>query len=145
MDIQSMVDPQMKVMRESSFRTSDQITLGQLIKKLKDCQDKDGDAVVFFQFDLVPCSVDSWRGSYCELAIEYKMREDDDLLLSLFIKMLEDAVGKTFQGYKGGDYTMTEYTPVWAANYGISNNTAIVDVHDTGYGYVYIQTKHIEY
>jgi len=144
-----MIQKQVKLMRDASFNSSDQITLGQLIKKLKDCEDDDGKSIVRFQFELVPCGVSSWRGAYDELAIEYAYgeygHEPEDMLLSDFILMLEGAVGRQFTGWKGGDFIMSEDTPVWASNSGQCPNTAIVDVVDRGYGYIYIQTKHIEY
>ena len=51
--------------------------------------------------------------------------------LIAFKNMLKLAIGEVFEGYKGGDYTMSKNTPVWVANYGNSGNTGIVDViHD---------------
>jgi hypothetical protein len=32
--------------------------------------------------------------------------------------MLTEAIGKTYTGYKGGEYVMGKVTPVWVANYG---------------------------
>lgn len=59
-------------------------------------------------------SVHSYRGYYDELAIE----PGGVVTVAKARVMLEDAVGSTFQGYKGGDYTMTGDTPVWSAPYG---------------------------
>ena len=34
------------------------------------------------------------------------------------LKNLSDAVGQTFEGYKGGDYRMSRLTPMWVSNCG---------------------------
>lgn len=52
---------------------------------------------------------------------------------SEFLKMLKETVGKEFTGYKGGEFTMDENTPIWVANYGNSGNTAVIDVIDEDY------------
>lgn len=56
----------------------------------------------------------SYRGSYYELAFEpcANMRIGDMLALA------KSCVGKTFEGYKGGDFTMHDYSIVYIANYG---------------------------
>jgi len=57
----------------------------------------------------------SYRGYYDELALERiegkrsKIELMNDLLLT---------IGKTFDGYKGGLYTMSENTLVWISDYG---------------------------
>lgn len=51
-------------------------------------------------------------------------------------------IGKTFTGYKGGDFEMSRRTPVWVANYGNAGNTGIVGIHDDGYS-VIILTAYI--
>ena len=53
--------------------------------------------------------------------------------LADLIKQLKEAVGKVYTGYKGGDYTMTEDTPLWVANYGETGSTAITGVLDQGW------------
>jgi hypothetical protein len=47
-----------------------------------------------------------------------------------FLATLNDAVGKRFTGYKGGEYIMDADTPLWVANNGETGGTAVVDVRD---------------
>lgn len=60
----------------------------------------------------------SYRGSYDELAFEpVKNTTVGEMLVHA-----RSALGKTFEGYKGGDYTMSEYTPCWIAEYGCTSD-----------------------
>lgn len=63
--------------------------------------------------------IDSWRGSYCELSFQYSCFVAQTMpSVDNIIDMLEGAVGKTYDGYKGGDFTMHENSEVWLDNYG---------------------------
>jgi hypothetical protein len=62
-----------------------------------------------------PGKLGSYRGYYDHLAIE---PVDNPTTVGDFLKQAKAAVGKTFQGYKGGDYKMAGYTPVWVSPYG---------------------------
>lgn len=116
---------------------SDQLTLGGIIKKLvpivENQKEREDEATVCFDFaDTFPTKIDSWRGSYAELALNYTS-EGEELRVTDFLNLLKSTVGKTLKGYKGGDYTMDENTPVWVANWGRSGNTAVIEVVDDGY------------
>ena len=151
-----MLHTAVKGMRAESFKNSDQLTLGELLLKLKAIPDNDdGDKGISFDFgSAVPTTFDSWRGSYDELALGYKLTSYDapdgnsgeypPVKLKDFIKEAEATLGKTLTGWKGGDFTMTKNTPVWVDNPGNANNTAIVDVTDLGWSVV-INTAHREY
>ena len=83
------------------------MTLGDLIKYLK-AQPPNKVLPIGFT------SPHSYRGYYECLAFE----PVENVLVG---NMLEDAItalGATFQGYKGGDYTMKEHTECYLANYG---------------------------
>lgn len=56
----------------------------------------------------------SYRGYYDELAFE----PVEDTTVGEMLEAAKSALGKTFEGYKGGDYVMGEYTTVWLAWYG---------------------------
>lgn len=58
---------------------------------------------------------DSYRGYYDCFAVEPADRETT---IGEMISVLEDAIGQTFEGYKGGEFTMYEDTPVFYAHYG---------------------------
>ena len=109
--------------------------LGKLIDMLKKC---DQEKPLFLRVDGVikyyPCDISSYRGDYSHLAIERNETEDSSpIKVGDFIKELELCIGKTFTGYKGGDFTMGRNTPVWVANYGNSGSTGIVDVFKKEY------------
>lgn len=56
----------------------------------------------------------SWRGVYAELAFE----PAENVKVSEMLADAKSALGKTFEGYKGGDFTMDENTEVHIADYG---------------------------
>lgn len=148
MNIQETISNAMAVQRAKAFANSNQLSLGELILQLKALPKREDDEPeIRFDFcDLFPTQLMSWRGIYAELALSWSdwNGEERPPKLSAFIKMLEEAVGKTFEGYKGGDFTMTRQTPIWVAHYGESGNTAVVGVKDCNY-MIIILTTHQEF
>ena len=136
MDLQTYIQNAVKASRANTLANSDQLTLGELILKLEPIvknQNEGEEATVRYDFEyLFPTSIDSWRGSYDELALNFET-QGEEMKVSEFLKMLKECVGKTFTGYKGGDFTMHKGTPIWVANYSHSGNTAVIDVVDNGY------------
>lgn len=137
------------------FKDNEQLSLGELIDKLKDCIDinKDNKKVVFDFEYAFPTGLNIWRGSYSELSINYSFNGYDNdyhyndkepLEINEFIKLCQESIGKVYHGWKGGEYTMTEDTPLWVANSGNSGNTAVIDIFDNGYEVVII-TKWMDY
>jgi hypothetical protein len=57
----------------------------------------------------------SYRGYYSDLAFDHEAGKKPVVEV---LNMCLDAMGKVFQGYKGGDYVMGELTPLWMAEYG---------------------------
>ncbi len=88
-------------------RAKTQMTLGRLIDALEKMP---GDAEVANL-----SHAHSYRGYYDDLAFEQGegTRPATDLLADC-----KSAMGKAFEGYKGGRYVMGELTPVWIADYG---------------------------
>lgn len=145
--------------RKHRMESSDQLTLGKLIEKLKPIVAKQkeiikkyqSEALIQYDFEYCyPTHFDSWRGSYNELSLNiclggYKKEEQEkELTVSGFLKMCEETIGKTFQGWKGGDFKMDEDTPIWIANSGNSGETALIDVYDNEYS-VILMTGQREY
>lgn len=64
-------------------------------------------------------NIHSYRGYYCDLALELKpgKRKVKELL-----EESRAAMGKVFTGYKGGDFLMGESTPLWVADYGTTGS-----------------------
>lgn len=122
-----------------------QLSLGELIAALEklpltfDSQGAQHPKDVYFDFgQTAPGHLTSYRGNYSELAITFN---DPDRTAyygytiptaEAFLAMLRAALapGRTFGGWKGGEYRMTAETPVWVAPWGQSGYTAVVGVRD---------------
>lgn len=151
MDLSNLIKNEITANRVESLKSSPQLTLGELLHTLKAIPDEDNDKCVTFDFGTaVPTEFDSWRGVYAEIALGYELTGYDatgdvtpDPKLSEFIKKVETAIGSTYTGWKGGDFTMSKHTPVWVANNGNAGNTGIVGVKDNGYS-VTLQTWYCE-
>lgn len=116
-----------------------QLTLGELIAALRR---KDKEATVTFGLGgHAPTGVCSYRGYYEDLAIQHEQKYG--VTVAEFLKMLEEANGATFTGWKGGEFTMSDETAVWVANAGRSHGVAIVDVVETQY-HIWLKTELID-
>ncbi len=71
----------------------------------------------------------SYRGYYRDLAFEGQsgLKPAAELLAEC-----REAMGRVFEGYKGGDYMMGAKTPVWMADYGRCG-WKIMDLFEGGY------------
>lgn len=148
--LQNIITNYIQAERQEKFKTSSQLTLGEIILKLEGIKNKKL-PVIFDVEKYYPVGIDSWRGSYYELALEYE-KNGEPMLLGDFIKMLKKIIGKTLTGYKGGNFLMGKITPVWVANYGEVKGFRIDDYKDTavidvlkGENKVIIKTKAIEF
>ena len=141
MNLQEVLNNAVAAQREEELKNSPQLTLGEIICKLEALEPET--SVVFDFANVVPISLDSWRGSYDELAIEYGP-SSSALRVDAFLEMLREAIGKTFIGYKGGDFVMGRRTPVWVSHYGEGERRAVIDVKNDGYRIV-IVTEILEY
>ncbi len=56
----------------------------------------------------------SYRGYYDELAFE----PEENVTVGQMLEDAQSALGNTYTGYKGGDFTMNGTTDVWLAKYG---------------------------
>ncbi len=63
----------------------------------------------------------SYRGDYCDLAFEPK----NVVTAGEMLADAKSALGKTFEGWKGGDFTMNEYTECWIADKGSGGGETI--------------------
>lgn len=103
------------------------LTLGELIAELERLPEK---AVIELDFGgAVPTTLDSYRGYYDQLALGYTGEYGATTpTVGSLLAELKSAVGKTFQGWKGGDYVMTEKTNIFIANPGCTSDTYIKEV-----------------
>jgi len=100
------------------------LTLGEFIAELEKLP---SEANIDIDFGgAVPTTLDSYRGYYDHLALGYdgeygaKLPTVDDIL-----KDAKNALGKTFTGWKGGDFKMHDQTSIWIANPGNTSDTYI--------------------
>lgn len=128
-----MVDDMQRKSREE--RSNTQMTLGELIATL---EQMDGDTNIEELYE-----PHSYRGYYTDLGFEttgavVQVRE--------LLKTVKKCLGQTFEGYKGGDYTMTKTTPVWTSEYGTSNGSEkIMGIKERGSIGMGFETKEEEY
>lgn len=83
------------------------MTLGELIAVLNTVEPERKVALGFHK-------PHSYRGFYDELAFE----PHRDTTVGAMLKDAESALGKTFTGWKGGDFTMEKHTTVWMSQKG---------------------------
>ncbi len=120
----------------------EELTIGQITNKLLSLEDQNA----YLSFDwggAYPKSITSSRGYYDELCIEYSGNYEDSIFVKDFVKLCQEAIGKTYTGWKGGEYTMDENTPVWVACSGCTSNTKICDIVKS-YGGYKIKTIEVE-
>ena len=70
----------------------------------------------------------SYRGYYSDLAFQ---PEPGERSVSEVLADCCAAMGKIFQGYKGGEFVMGELTPLWIADYGVCG-VKVMDINADG-------------
>lgn len=119
--------------------------LGEAIDALKALPNQE--AWVTFGFgSFVPGDVYSDRGSYTNLALGYIPWDGGQTTVAMLRTRLEDAVGRTFHGYKGGEYRMDRGS-ILRVSPGRSSSSyhMIVAFEYDGYASVAIHTRYVEY
>ncbi len=124
MDMQAFVDALGKAARDT--RSQYQLTLGGMIDALVKLP---ADMPIEYENGGHPSEPHSYRGYYSDLSFE---TGDGFSTVAQISAMLKSALGQTFEGYKGGDFTMGEDTPLWSSTYGTNSGKALmaVDVVD---------------
>lgn len=98
----------------SKVESGKEYNLGSFINDLK--KYKEEFLEVEFDDGSIPDDFESWRGSYCELALSYKT--EGICYISTLYRKSFNANGSMYYGYKGGEFTMDLDTPIHQANYG---------------------------
>ncbi len=103
----------------ASARSDYHLTLGGAIAALEAVAPE---TPVMFDIGGSPFAPHSYRGYYSDLSLKSsaKPRSAGQVLTDL-----REALGETFGGYKGGDYTMTDKTPLWTAPYGTTGRAVM--------------------
>lgn len=115
------------------------LSVGGLIRLL---EKREREQMVSFDFGhRRPSGIHSYRGFYDHLAIGHVYGGDDVTVDGLLLS-LKDAIGKTFQGWKGGDYRMNAQTPIWCDDAGDASSTAIVGIGSCDY-WTILETRHV--
>lgn len=133
--------------RNKEFANSPQISLGELIKQIEQIgieRSNGDDRHVYYDFcSAIPTTLNSFRGYYEELALGYV--HQGQMTAKDLLSKLKTAIGKSFTGWKGGNFIMTESTPIWVANSGHVDFTGIVGVKQSKYGSIIIETTYLNY
>ena len=103
-----------------------QVTLGELLAHLESAEPE---VIVEFDSGKSPGEFMSYRGYYRFIAITCS---DLPKTAGAFANAVKAAIGKTYTGYKGGDFLMTKHTPVWVSEYGSSSGIGIVGIEKQG-------------
>jgi hypothetical protein len=135
MNLQALVDA--LNMAGEQERGRYHVTLGAMIEAIKDMPEDT--PVVFDSGETGPTGPHSYRGYYSDLAFG---DEPGVVTVGILLHDCTNALGKTFQGYKGGDFTMHKNTPLWRAEYGCCGR-AIVDIRDEA-GRLVLVTKEVD-
>lgn len=110
MDIQKLVDALGEAGRME--RSHYHLTLGDAITRLSQLA---AEGPIKFDWNhRAPGEAHSYRGYYSDLAFD----DCDKATVGDWLNECRGALGKTFEGYKGGDFLMAENTPLWSAQYG---------------------------
>lgn len=124
MDIQALVNAISAASR--SERSNYHMTLGKMIAELEKCDPK---ANVTLSDTISPGMAHSYRGYYSDLAFKPSTKP---VTAEAFLRECRNALGATFEGYKGGDYVMGADTPLWISEYGTNSGMAIVGLLNQG-------------
>lgn len=127
-----------------------QITLGELIRQIEGMpltwkfDEEDEPKRIMFDFaGMVPRGVHSYRGFYSELAITAGTVEyyDDLPTAEEFLKELKGVLKWPLPGWKGGEFTMTDDTPVWVTDsVSGTSRTVVTGVRDLDHEGIVIDT-----
>lgn len=132
--VQELIDAVGAVM--ATARSKYHLTLGGLIRAL---EAEDQGHFVILDTGGSPGELRSYRGHYEDLAFEptTQARRVEHVLADAL-----NARGASFEGYKGGRFTMTSLTPLWVARYG-SLGRAVVGLELRG-GALTLLTRDVE-
>lgn len=124
MDFQKLIDTMNKAGEDT--RANYHLCLGEFADLLESLP---ADTVVKFSNGTYPSEPESYRGYYSDLSFP---PSDEEMRAGALAKLAREAIGKTFEGYKGGDFIMHAKTPLWAAHYGECGPAIVSTVRDAG-------------
>ena len=128
--------------RAERFKDSPQITLGELIKQVESAIKEQANMLVYFDFvNTAPENIACFWNAPSELMLTYHKKPTK---AENFLDILKWAVDTDFS-WKGGEYYMTEDTPIWVGEeYCRVGMTGIIGTFIED-GTLFIETKHCKY
>ena len=117
-NLQQVINDMLKESQDQR-KASSQFSLDDLINRLEELPQ---------DMPILLGEAESYRGYYMDLAF---VPLDEPRTVKEALKEAEKANGSTFEGYKGGDFTMARDTPVWYSHYG-DCGPAIIGITDEG-------------
>ena len=98
-------------------------------------KDANPEGDVYFDFcNCRPTTAHSWRGSYDEPAIGWAQAGSCTSVADFLNELAELISGKTYYGWKGGEYSYNEDQTLHVDNPGCYTDTEIIDVKITEWG-----------
>jgi hypothetical protein len=117
LDIQKLFDAISETARNE--RSKYHLTLGEMIEHLSSA---DGSSVVMYDDGKSPGRARSYRGYYSDLSFADAAQP---VTVAELLDECREALGSTFEGYKGGDFVMGWDTPLWRSEWGAVSGLAI--------------------
>ena len=121
---------------DREFAEKGVMTLGELVATL--CP-YNKELPVKFDDGSIPGDFDSYRGYYRYIAIG----RGSTSMVGDLLEKATSAIGQTYEGYKGGEFTMHKNTPVFISEWGSSSGVGVVGVEFVN-GVVTLKTRDVE-
>lgn len=134
--LQSGLDALIQSMAET--RAKYQMTIGKAITALSKMPKK---WEVKYVDEASPGDGGTYRGYYHDFAFEDK--EGYPVTVKELLDILKETNGTEHTGYKGGEYLMTENTPIWRSEWGHASGVAWMRITRED-GYVLIETEKVD-
>lgn len=106
---------------------SKQLSLSELIMRLRTFDPMLVMSIT--RLGLRPGGFSSYRGYYDHLALAWTAEPGPPVLSSDLLAQAQWCMGRQFEGWKGGSYTMGPQTPLWLSNRGDASDMAIVGLY----------------
>lgn len=105
--------------RKDKALSGGHMTLGNLIDEMYKVEDKSLPVILnYFGEEVMPSEPHSYRGYYEDLSFGLFGPTVNKNTVQIFLDELEECVGYTFEGHKGGEFQMSGDTLVWFSEEG---------------------------
>lgn len=135
-EMEAMIHSRVQQMVREEYGQKKILMISELLLRLENLseEDKENEIVLSLTpYDAegkYPGDLISYRGDYCHLSITFS---DYRKTANQFIEQLENIIGKTLEGYKGGDFIMRKDTFVFASDWGNVSNLGVIGVDTSAY------------